>query len=148
MVRMRVAVVVAALLGAAGCGGGSDALSGAEFIEQGDAVCERLTDQVNDLDQPTSEEELGDHLRAIAALEAEARDDFAALEPPSEGEDVQRALLDAADEANERTLAAADAADEGDTVTAEDLMSSPTDGALAAGEAMRDYGFEVCGGGS
>src|SRR5687768_13071829 len=96
--RTKLAVVLALLSLAtflAACGDDEETLSKEEFIEQGDAICAGLTESTQAVDAPETEDDLADYLTELLGQAEEARDEFAALSPPEDGEEVHQELLDA-----------------------------------------------------
>lgn len=142
------AIALLCLVPLAACGDDdSGALSKAEFIEQGDAVCGGLTKSTGAIAEPTSNEEVSAYLTDTIALAKEARADMAALTPPADGEDIHQALLDAIDGAIAAAEEAVAAADEGDF---EKMTALLDDASTAGDEADADadaYGFKECGSG-
>lgn len=125
---------------------GSDRLSKADFVEQGDAICAGLETDISLVEAPTDETTgFAAYIREVVALAEGARDDFAALSPPEDGEQVQQELVDAIDSSIETADGAATAAEEGDTVSAGDLLTQASSEGDAADAAAQDYGFQECG---
>ena len=136
----------------AACGGddeaadeGPDRLSKADFISQGDKVCADFQTKGEELTPPADEAGLGEFIREAVALGKEARDEFAALEAPEDGEAVQKSLLDALDTSITTIEEAATAADDGDTEGAVTLIDQATEESEAADEEAQSYGFKECG---
>lgn len=135
-----------AILGLAGCGGeDADTLSKEDFVSQGDAICAQLDTDAEALEAPADEADFGGYLSELAELARGAREEFAALTPPEDGVEVQKALLDAIDNSTETIDGAAEAAESGDTVTAGDLATQAAEEGGAADQQAQDYGFQECG---
>lgn len=144
---LAVAATVLGLSVLPACGGG-DSLSKEDFLAQGDAICTQLDTETGEVAEPTSEQEFGPYIEQIVVFAEQAREDFSALSPPGDGEQVQEELVGALDVSIENARGAVTAADEGDTVTAGDLLTQAAEAGEAANEAAREYGFQACGAGS
>jgi hypothetical protein len=91
---LAILAIGAVALGA-GCGGDGDdsGLSADEFRSQVDAVCARFDDESNDLDDPTSAEDVLPFLEANIDLQEEQLNELQAITPPDEfADDYQEAL--------------------------------------------------------
>ena len=132
------------LVPVAACGGGSS-LSKADFIKKGDAICGGLTKSTGKIATPTSNEEASAYLTETIPLAKAARAEFAALTPPTDGEDVQQSLLDALD----KSLAIADkaqaAAAKGDIAKMTSLLTEGSAAGKAGDKDANKYGFKDCG---
>ena len=149
------------LLAATGaCGGGtdgadtvdnaetsSDQLTKDEFIEKGDAICGELEVGTSLVEFPQSQEEFAAYLTGIRGPTEAARESWELLEPPSEGEQVHQAMLDALTERLEALNGGITAAESGDTVTAEDLRAEADRAGAEADAPAQAYGFTECGSG-
>ena len=129
----------------AACGDDEETLSKEEFIEQGDAICAELSSATGDVEDPEDEEDLARYLKELLGHAETAREDFAELAPPEDGEEVHQELLDALDSTMSTVEGAIAAAEDGDTVTVEDLLSQAEEEGAAADAAAQEYGFEECG---
>src|SRR5687767_6651260 len=122
------AVLAAAALALAACGDDDSSDDGggstkADFIEQADTICKRVNSsiaEINDQLQSVSgtEEEKLAKLEPIfedaVRVQDEAIEEFRALEPPAEDEELIDKYLDAAEEQSEVLGKMADAAGSGD----------------------------------
>lgn len=124
---------------------GGDTLTKEEFIAEGDAICAGLTEAGEQVEAPETEDDLARYLTELLDQAEAARDEFAALNPPEDGEEVHHELLDALETSMSTVEGAIAAAEDGDTVTVEDLLSQATEEGAAADEAAQEYGFEECG---
>jgi acyl-CoA reductase-like NAD-dependent aldehyde dehydrogenase len=135
----------------AACGGGGG-LSKEEFIAQGDAACEKLEEESEAVPAPTAEEEAGKYLDALLGIAKKTQDELAALDAPSDGEELQSDMVDAYDKAIELMESAKDAAGSGDLESmgekleemSKEAEQQEKDGKSVA-ERVEDYGFESCG---
>jgi hypothetical protein len=80
---------VASLVGvlvllAAGCGGGEEPLSKAEFQSQANAICAKYEKQLNALGTPSSIDEIPDLVQQALVILNKEIDEIAALNPPDE----------------------------------------------------------------
>jgi hypothetical protein len=127
-------------------GGGGDALTKAEFIEQGDAICEAASDDGEDLEEPDAEDAedlsrfLGDAIEVIDG----ARQEFEDLDPPADGEEVYELEVEALRDSVEVLEDAKAAADDDDVAEARRIVTE-ADPEADAREPLQEYGFEVCG---
>lgn len=138
-------MTVTLLASLAACGGGDERLSKREFITRGDAICARLTKQTDELDEPTKPADVVRYLEQALSLAERSRAEFARLDAPKDGDDVQKALLASLDDSLATAEDALEAADDGDF---EKMASLLTDATAAGNEAdadARDYGFKECG---
>jgi len=105
--RLATSVLTAlALVTAAGCGGDdeeSGALSKAEYREQGNTLCREAGTEVEDIDPPSSPDEIADVLERIFDVSDSYTDDFEALEPPAELQDAHDESLRLSDDTKELT---------------------------------------------
>ena len=149
-----VAVTVFALVLAA-CSGGSDRLTKAELITQGDAICTTFTDKASPIGQDITAAPSADNLPQYAAAFGQLEtvlsdmiDSLKALSPP----EADQSTWDAITSGLENELAAlheATTAAEGGDLTA--FNAAGTNFAQLDGQSSQlvtTYGFQVCGGGS
>jgi hypothetical protein len=135
------ALLAAGLL-AAGCGGGDDNLTKAEFLKQGNAVCKKGNDQIDKAARQTfgkkhpSQAELNtfanDTLIPVVQQEIDGIRD---LNPPSEDEDQVNAIVDEAQ-------AALDKGKDDPSL----LTNEKADPFKKANKLANDYGLKECGG--
>jgi hypothetical protein len=106
----RAALVGGAAILLAGCGGGDDRLSKAEWVRQADAICKRVNDRLEQTAQPESLAELVTVLDdGLADVRAALRD-LRALEPPADLEEESEAWLGRVEAAADEIEKARDAA--------------------------------------
>jgi hypothetical protein len=141
---MRRAAVAAVLLAAAACSGG-DGLTKQQFIRQGDAICAGVARPGRMLDRPSGARELSATLELIGREARRARGEFADLEPPTDGDRVQRAMVAFLGTTVTQVGRARTALAAGRTDDAQRALSGVAAPALAAQRAAEDYGFEDCG---
>src|SRR5687768_17046295 len=117
----RLLVLPVLLLGLlAGCGDAeADALSKEEYIEQGDARCEELNEELEGIAEPESADDIAPALERMGGLFEDFRSDLAELEPPDDAEELHQDFLDTVDKAIETVDKAGTAAEDGDMETAQ-----------------------------
>jgi hypothetical protein len=166
MRRAALAAAATASVVVAGCGGGGGksatgtrqstqtstargpALSRAEFIAQGDRLCQSYRAQVRAIPNPSASPSVSEtltYLRALAIATSRLLTQFRALTPPTGDEAVVNNYLNAMGGQIQLTTRAADALTNGNATAAQaDLQAlqqaGPRVRALAQG-----YGFKVCG---
>jgi len=69
---------------AAGCGGGEEPLSKADFQSQANAICAKYQKQLNALGTPSSIDEIPDLVQQALVILNKEIDEIAALNPPDE----------------------------------------------------------------
>ena len=126
--------------------GGGDALSKEEFIEAGDDVCRAASEEGGDIDEPepNDAEDLSRFLDEAIEVVDTARADFAALDPPADGEEVQRLEVEALADSVDVLESAKVEADAGRYEAARAIVQA-ADPEAGAREPLQAYGFEVCG---
>ena len=140
-------IMLVPLLVLAGCGG-DDGPSREDYIADADALCERLNERVEDVNQtePTNLAQLRQFLDEGLEVTREGIEELEELEPPEEIENDVDDFLDSARD-QERVLEDARDApsfEEGAQILREELPPVVQDRRDAADE----IGFEECGGGS
>jgi hypothetical protein len=146
LIRPLSVLLFLALVPLAACGDDDEALTKAEFIEQGDAICTAGSEEGEDLEDPDPQdaEDLSRFLdEAIDVLDG-AREDFEALDPPADGEEVHQLEVDALQESVEVLKEAKAEADDGNATEAARIISE-ADPEADARAPLQDYGFTVCG---
>jgi hypothetical protein len=145
---MRTAIVISAVailvVIAAGCGGDSDRLTRAEYVEAADAICRDAQQKNSDLGEPRSLEEMVAFLEKSQALSEEELVKLEALNPPVADEaQVQRAR-----ELNRQLIAmmgdlrsALEAADE---ARSQEIVDEANRMTLEADEIAANLGLVVC----
>lgn len=122
-----------------------DRLTKEEFIEQGDTICLALSLAGEEVEPPESPEGMPLYLTELVGQAEEAYRQFELLEPPEDGEDVHRSLLEALSTSIATVEGAITAYENGDTVTGGDLLAQATDEGDAADQELQAYGFQECG---
>lgn len=149
LLTMTVAAVVLAAL-VAGCGGGDETtdetvtLTKAEFIKQGDAICQKGNDQSekeaeefaeeNDFElEKASDEQLEEAVSEVLVANLRGQlDELEALGAPEGDEEQVEEIIDSLEGATEEIE------DDPGVVFDGEVLKEP-------GELAQDYGFKVCG---
>jgi hypothetical protein len=133
----------AAALAVAGCGG-EEQLSQAELREQGNAICARYEQQIDELAVPSSIEQIPAYVAKAAPIVESEIEALKALDPP---DDVQETFDQMIAEA-EKTLAAgkslSDAAEKGDNAAVEEALNEGNTASAKADEHARALGLTEC----
>jgi hypothetical protein len=153
LVRVRASILLVALamlLG--GCGGGTERLSKAEFIERWDSICRTYNDRrdtiLEDLPaEPTVENlpQFADALRELAPVVREGIAELKEVHPPEADQAVIDGILADVEENADRLEDAADVAESGDLEAFIAAAQSLTDSNQQVEQAVADYGFQECG---
>jgi hypothetical protein len=153
VVRFRASVllvILAVLL--AGCGGGAERLSKAEFIERWDSICRSFNDRrdtvLEDLPaEPTVENlpRFADPLRELARLAREGIAELQEVQPPVADQAVIDGILADVEEGAASVEDAADAAESGDMEAFVAAAQNLADSNQRVEQADADYGFKECG---
>ncbi len=143
--RLQVLALVLGLSALTACGG-EDGLSKEEFIAQGDAVCEQLDKDTEAVPAPTGQDGIEEYVDTLTGLVESAKSDFAALEAPSDGTDLQTDVVGALDTAIDILEGAAAAAASGDLdAAAESVPEGAAEESEAVSKKAAEYGFASCG---
>jgi hypothetical protein len=135
------ALLAAGLL-AAGCGGGDDELTKAEFLKQGNAICKKGDKEINTVAEKTftskqhpSDAEITKFAEGTVIPNVQGQiDGLRDLNPPSDDEDQVNAILDEAQSALDKGK---------DDPT---IFASNQDPFKKANQLAKDYGLTECGG--
>lgn len=127
----------------AGCAGGGERLSRAEFVAQATAICSRAEERVGALPQPETTEEVGTYAREARAITEEGVSALRELEPPEELEDGFDRYLEQADEVVALLGELERSATAGDDAEAQRISGRIQD-AAEAGAAARAAGIPEC----
>jgi hypothetical protein len=152
LLGFRASIVLVALAVLAGCGGGAERLSKAEFIERWDSICQTYNDRrdtiLEDLPaEPTAENlpQFAEVLRELAPLVREGIAELKKVQPPEADQAVIDAILADVEESADRVDDAADAAESSDLEALVAAAQSLADSNERVERAAEDYGFHECG---
>ena len=149
--RARSAVFLAFLTGAmglaaAGCGGGGDRLTREELIEQADATCAEFDQQIEEVQEPESLEDIERYVQEIRPIVEEGTDELDALEPPEELEDSYDQWIEATRSGVEQFDELEEAAASGDEQRIQEVFEGAGVGGEEADRLAEEIGFQECGG--
>lgn len=140
-------ILLVPLLAVTGCGGDDDAPTREDYIAEADALCERLNEEIEEVNEqePTDVESLRELLDAGLDLTREGLEEFEEIEPPEELEDEVDEFLDTARDQEQALERARDAGtfEEGAQILRQELPPIVE----AREEAADEIGFEECGSG-
>lgn len=132
-------------LAAAGCGGGSDRLTREELIEEADATCAEFDQQIEDVQEPESLDDIERYVQEIRPIVEEGTDELEALEPPEELEDEYADWIEATRSGVDRIDELEDAAASGDEQRIQEVLQGAGEGGEEANRLAEEIGFQECG---
>jgi hypothetical protein len=132
-------------LAAAGCGGGSDRLTREELIEEADATCAEFDQQIEDVQEPESLDDIKRYVQEIRPIVEEGTDELDALEPPEELEDEYTDWIEATRSGVDRIDELEDAAASGDEQRIQEVLQGGAEGGEEADRLAREIGLQECG---
>jgi len=138
------ALTICALL-LAGCGGGDERLSRAEFVEGATAICDSVDQRVEALGEPQSLEEVETLGQELGEILDEGLGELRELEPPEELEEPYARYLESGDEVADQLdelVAAAAAGDQAAVERAANDGEAISDRAVALAAAAGIPGCE------
>jgi hypothetical protein len=134
---------LAALPIATACSGDAG-LTKKEFIAKGDAVCKRLAGQSGKVEEPTDAAGIDEYLGKVLKIADDARDAFAELDPPKDGDAVKQALLASLDSTIAQARKARTAAAKKDLDAVQKALDAAGKAAVKGDKAAKAYGFREC----
>lgn len=161
--KFAVIAVIGLALGATACGDDAEQITKPELIEQADAICQEVQDELDpvfealwaeydDLDwddpegQDTAFVALAETLAMAAPAMHDMADDLRDLGAPEGDQELIAQLLDDLDAAVDEFVAQADAAVAGDPAARAYFDGEGGDAAMdLVNRRARDYGLQVCG---
>ena len=132
-------------LAAAGCGGGSDRLTREELIEEADATCAEFDQQIEDVPEPESLDDIERYVQEIRPIVEEGTDELDALEPPEELEDEYADWIEATRSGVDRIDELEDAAASGDEQRIQEVLQGAGEGGDEANRLAQEIGLQECG---
>jgi hypothetical protein len=142
--RLASALVGAALLLAAGCGGGEERLSTAEFQERVNAICTKYDKRVDAIGAPSSVEEIPAYVAKVLPIVEREVDEMKTVEPPEDDQETFDAMIGEAEKALEAGRDLSDAADENDQAAIEEALNEGNAASDRADEHARELGLTDC----
>jgi hypothetical protein len=130
---------------AAGCGGGGDRLTRDELIEEADATCAEFDQQIEDVQEPESLEDIERYVQEIRPIVEEGTDELDALEPPEELEDSYDDWIEATRSGVDRFDELEEAAASGDEQRIQEVLQGAGEGGEEANRLAQELGFQECG---
>ena len=132
-------------LAAAGCGGGDGRLTRDELIEEADATCAEFDQQIEDVQEPESLEDIERYVQEIRPIVEEGTDELDALEPPEELEDSYDDWIEATRSGVDRFDELEEAAASGDEQRIQEVLEGAGEGGEEANRLAEEIGFQECG---
>jgi hypothetical protein len=140
----RVALAVAVVGLAAGCGGGGGRLSKAEYAKQADAICTKYNAKLKALSRPTSISGLPDYVGKALPLARKGDDELRGLKPPKDKEQTAKEWLDQNDSVVGAMERLRDAAKKGDRAGIQTALNEASSANRTANGLARQLGLNVC----
>jgi hypothetical protein len=137
-------VAAAASLAAAGCGGGEDRLSTAEFQERVNGICTKYDKQIDAVRAPSSVEEIPAYVAKVLPIVEREVEEMKAVEPPEDDQETFDAMIGEAEKALEAGRDLSDAAEENDEAAIENALNEGNAASDRADEHARELGLTDC----
>ena len=142
---MRSVALAIAVVGlAAGCGGGSGRLSKEEYAKHADAICTKYNAKLKALSRPTSIGALPDYVDKALPLARKGDEELRALKPPKDEEQTAKEWLDQNDSVVGSMERLRDAAKKGDRAGIQTALNEATSANRTANGLARQLGLKVC----
>jgi hypothetical protein len=132
-------------LAAAGCGG-DDRLTREELIEEADATCAEFDQQIEDVPEPESLDDIERYVQEIRPIVEEGTDELDALEPPEDLADEYDEWIEATRSGVDRFDELEEAAASGDEQRIQEVFEDVGTGGEEADRLAEEIGFQECGG--
>jgi hypothetical protein len=142
--RLACALAGAVLLVAAGCGGGEDRLSTAEFQERVNGICTKYDKQIDAVRAPSSVEEIPAYVAKVLPIVEREVEEMKAAEPPENDQEAFDAMVGEAEKALEAGRDLSDAAEENDEAAIEKALNEGNAASDRADEHARELGLTDC----
>jgi hypothetical protein len=142
--RISALVAGAAALAAAGCGGGGDRLSQAEFQGQGNAICAKYEKEIEAIGTPNSLEEIPGYVdKALPIVEREI-EELEELEPPEDDQEAFDEMLAEARKTLDAGRSLGAAAEQDDQAAIEKALNEGNAASDRADAHAQELGLEDC----
>jgi hypothetical protein len=138
------ALFLAACGGGGGAGGGQS-LSAEEFRQQADAICKQYEDKLNELDSPSSLDDLADFVDKAVPILEEGNNKLAELEAPDDLSGDWDRAMELQDENLQVTRDLQKAIHDNDTARVQELVSKLDATDAESTRLARKVGLESCG---
>jgi hypothetical protein len=134
-----------AVLALAGCGGdGSERLSQAEFRERGNAICAEYEKQIDELETPSSVEEIPPYVEKAAPIVEREIEELQALAAPSENQKAFDEMIAEAEKTLVAGRALSDAAEKNDDAAIEQALNEGNAASAQADKHAQTLGLTEC----
>jgi predicted nucleic acid-binding Zn-ribbon protein len=137
-------VAASASLATAGCGGGEDRLSTAEFEERVNGICTKYDKQIDAVRAPSSVEEIPAYVAKVLPIVEREVEEMKAVEPPEDDQETFDAMIGEAEKALEAGRDLSDAAEENDEAAIENALNEGNAASDRADEHARELGLTDC----
>jgi hypothetical protein len=140
-------VLAGSLLAAAcgGDGGGSGELSADEFRQQADAICEDFEQRLDDVEPPTSPDDIQRFVNEAFPIIEEGTGQLNDLDPPDEFQDEWDRVVEINEENLDTIRSVRDALEDNDIAEAQRLIQEAGGNEEEADQLARDIGLTKCG---
>lgn len=116
-----------------------------ELIEEADATCAEFDQQIEDVQEPESLDDIERYVQEIRPIVEEGTDELEALEPPEELEDEYADWIEATRSGVDRIDELEDAAASGDEQRIQGVLQGAGEGGEEADRLAEELGFQECG---
>lgn len=144
MLRVAVALVAGALALAASACGGEDALSKEEFQKQGNAICAKYDQQIEDISTPTSVEEVPAYVNKALPIVERQIEDMKELSPPEEDQETFDSMIEEAEKTVQAGRELGEAAEAKDDAAIEQALNEGNTASDRADEHATTLGLTDC----
>jgi hypothetical protein len=144
MLRVAVAFVAGSLALAASACGGEDALSKEEFQKQGNAICAKYDQQIEDISTPTSVEEVPAYVNKALPIVERQIEDMKELNPPEEDQETFDAMIAEAEKTVQAGRELGEAAEAEDEAAIEQTLNEGNTASDRADEHATELGLTDC----
>ncbi len=139
------AALFLAACGGGGGGGGGQSLSAEEFRQQADAICKQYEDKLNELDSPSSLDDLADFVDKAVPIIEEGNNKLAELEAPDDLSGDWDRAMELQDENLQVTRDLQKAIHDNDTARVQELVSKLDATDAESTRLARKVGLASCG---
>lgn len=137
-------VAAAASLAVAGCGGGDERLSTAEFQERVNGICTKYDKEIDAIGAPSSVDEIPAYVAKVLPIVQREVEEMKAAEPPEDDQETFDAMIGEAEKALEAGRDLSDAAEENDQAAIEKALNEGNAASDRTDEHARELGLTDC----